>query len=139
MKNIVFYVIALLLFAAELCIAQQPATVKVEGGLLQGTSEEDLTVYKGIPFAAPPVGELRWCAPHPAANWEGVKQATEFSPGPVQGGNPPSGQSFSDTNPVVMYFSQTPRMGPVPSAESLKSLDAYFQWRRTPEGEAWAK
>ena len=42
-------------------------------------------------------------------------------------------------NPVVMYFSQTPHIGPVPSAESLKSLDAYFAWRRTPEGKAWAK
>jgi para-nitrobenzyl esterase len=38
-----------------------------------------------------------------------------------------------------MYFSQTPHTGPVPGAESLKSLDAYFAWRRTPEGEAWAK
>jgi hypothetical protein len=43
--------------------------------------------------------------------------------------------SFSDANPVVMYFSQTPHTGPVPSAASLKSLDAYFAWRRTPEGE----
>jgi hypothetical protein len=33
----------------------------------------------------------------------------------------------------------TPHTGPVPRAESLKSLDAYFAWRRTPEGEAWAK
>ena len=38
-----------------------------------------------------------------------------------------------------MYFSQTPHPGPVPSAEALKVLDAYFAWRRTPEGEAWAK
>jgi hypothetical protein len=47
--------------------------------------------------------------------------------------------AFSDANPVVMYFSQTPHIGPVPSLESLKSLDAYFAWRRTPEGKAWAK
>jgi para-nitrobenzyl esterase len=39
----------------------------------------------------------------------------------------------------VMYFSQTPHVGPVPSADSLQVLDAYFAWRRTPEGEAWAK
>jgi para-nitrobenzyl esterase len=38
-----------------------------------------------------------------------------------------------------MYFSKTPHTGPVPSAEALKSLDAYFAWRRTPEGESWAK
>jgi para-nitrobenzyl esterase len=51
----------------------------------------------------------------------------------------PSWPAFSDANPVVMYFSQMPHTGPVPSAESLKSLDAYFKWRRTPEGESWAK
>jgi para-nitrobenzyl esterase len=59
-------------------------------------------------------------------------------------GNPnsegvPVWPAFSDANPMVMYFGQTPHTGPVPSAESLKSLDAYFAWRRTPEGEAWAK
>jgi para-nitrobenzyl esterase len=46
---------------------------------------------------------------------------------------------FSDVNPVVMYFSRTAHVGPVPSAESLKTLDAYFAWLRTAEGEAWAK
>jgi para-nitrobenzyl esterase len=59
-------------------------------------------------------------------------------------GNPngegvPPWPAFSDANPVVMYFGQMAHTGPVPSAESLKSLDAYFQWRRTPEGEAWSK
>src|SRR5665811_461920 len=74
-------------------IAQQPAPVIVEGGLLQGTFEDMLTVYRGIPFAAPPVGDLRWRTPQPAAKWEGIKQAIKFAPGPIQGGNPPSGKS----------------------------------------------
>src|SRR5690606_2928229 len=43
------------------------------------------TVYKGIPFAAPPVGELRWRAPQPAAKWEGVRAADKFGPDPYQG------------------------------------------------------
>jgi para-nitrobenzyl esterase len=47
--------------------------------------------------------------------------------------------TFSDTNPVVMYLGPTPHTGPVPSAGSLKVLDAYFEWRRSAEGEAWAK
>jgi para-nitrobenzyl esterase len=38
-----------------------------------------------------------------------------------------------------MYFAKTPHIGLVPSAESLKVLDAYFKWRRTPEGKEWAK
>ncbi len=70
-----------------------PAPVKVQEGLLQGSTENGLSVYKGIPFAAPPVGNLRWKAPQPAAKWEGVKQATQFAPAPYQGGNPPSGKS----------------------------------------------
>jgi para-nitrobenzyl esterase len=73
--------------------AQQPSPVKTDGGLVQGLSEDGLTVYRGIPFAAPPVGDLRWRAPQPPAKWEGVKQATKFAPGPIQGGNPPSGKS----------------------------------------------
>jgi para-nitrobenzyl esterase len=51
----------------------------------------------------------------------------------------PEWKAFSDENPVVMYFNQQPYMGSVPSAESLKTLDAYFKWRRTSEGETWAK
>jgi para-nitrobenzyl esterase len=71
--------------AAGWGIAQQPAPVKVEQGLVQGTAEDGLTVYRGIPFAAPPVGDLRWRAPRPAARWEGVKPATRFAPKPIQG------------------------------------------------------
>ena len=47
--------------------------------------------------------------------------------------------AFSDSHPDVMYFGQTPHTGPVPSVEGLKALDAYFAWRRTPEGETAAK
>ena len=46
---------------------------------------------------------------------------------------------FSNANPRVMYFKQTPQVGEVPSIESLKVLDNYFKWRRSSEGEAWAK
>jgi len=40
-----------------------------------------MKVYRGIPYAAPPVGDLRWKAPQPAASWKGVRQATEFANG----------------------------------------------------------
>jgi para-nitrobenzyl esterase len=72
------------LFVAGLAFAQQPAPVKVEGGLLQGTSEDGVTVYRGVPFAAPPVGDLRWRAPRLPAAWEGVRKAKKFAPNPVQ-------------------------------------------------------
>ena len=81
------------LFTAAFAMAQQPAPVKVEEGMLQGISENGLTIYKGIPFAAPPVGDLRWEAPQPAAKWQGVKLVDKFAPGPMQSGNPPSGKS----------------------------------------------
>ena len=57
-------------------------TVRVEQGLLTGASgvHAEVRVYKGIPYAAPPVGELRWKAPQPPAAWQGVSQAAEFSP-----------------------------------------------------------
>lgn len=52
--------------------------VAVEGGRLQGTAEDGLAIYRGIPYAAPPVGPLRWKPPQPARTWEGVRKATEF-------------------------------------------------------------
>ena len=73
------------MFAGGLCVAQTPDPARVEGGLIQGTMEEGLTVYRGIPFAAPPVGDLRWRAPEPAAKWDGVRQAASFGPRCVQG------------------------------------------------------
>ena len=73
---------------AGCCAAQTPTPLKVEGGLLQGTPEDGLTVYRGIPFAAPPIGDLRWSAPQPAAKWNGVRQAAKFGPSCMQGRGP---------------------------------------------------
>ena len=84
MRNVILFVAMLVILAAGLVIAQQPAPVKVESGLLQGTSENGVTVYKGVPFAAPPVGDLRWRAPRPPATWEGVRKADRFSANPMQ-------------------------------------------------------
>lgn len=67
--------------------------VTVQQGALQGKSEGNLTVFKGVPFAKPPVGELRWKAPQPAENWQGTRQAFDFAPSPMQAGEPPAGKS----------------------------------------------
>jgi para-nitrobenzyl esterase len=93
METHTFFVTILFLLFSGFGTAQQPAPVKVEQGMVQGKFEGGLTVYKGIPFAAPPVGDFRWRAPQPAAKWEGVKQTIKFAPGPMQNGNPPSGKS----------------------------------------------
>ena len=47
--------------------------VKTANGLVEGSTEKDLRIYRGIPFAAPPVGDLRWKAPQPVQNWSGIE------------------------------------------------------------------
>jgi len=81
-----------LMFVTTTVSAQLP-TVKVEEGILRGTYEQGLSIYKGIPFAAPPVGELRWRPPQPPAKWTGTRDAKKFAPAPIQSGNSPSGKS----------------------------------------------
>lgn len=76
---------AVSILSAGLALAQQPAPVRVEQGLVQGMAENGLAVYRGIPFAAPPVGDLRWRAPQPAAKWDGVRPAAKYAPKPIQG------------------------------------------------------
>ena len=94
MRNMTFVTTTLIMLAAAGGLAQQPAPIRVEEGLLQGTFEDGLTVYRGVPFAAPPVGDLRWRAPQPAAKWEGVRKAVEFGPSPIQGSG--SGPNMSE-------------------------------------------
>jgi para-nitrobenzyl esterase len=78
-----FCVAALLatsLFTPSVIAATTPAPVRIQSGLVQGIRENGLTVYKGIPFAAPPVSKLRWRDPQPAKNWKGVLHANHFGP-----------------------------------------------------------
>lgn len=72
------------LLFASMALAASP--VKVDSGLITGGVGDDpsVRVYKGIPFAAPPVGNLRWKPPVPVAPWQGVKTADQFSPSCMQ-------------------------------------------------------
>ncbi len=57
--------------------------IELDSGLIAGTlagPNGEVRIYKGIPFAAPPVGDLRWKPPQPVTPWEGVRQCTEFAP-----------------------------------------------------------
>jgi para-nitrobenzyl esterase len=69
-----------------------PPVVRVESGELQGVVDDGVASFKGIPFAAPPVGDLRWRPPQPAAKWTGVRQAADFGANCMQGrfGPPPA-------------------------------------------------
>ena len=59
--------------------------VKIDSGIIEGTTQSHVHIFKGIPYAAPPVGELRWKAPQPVAPWTGVRPATQFGPRCMQG------------------------------------------------------
>lgn len=69
--------------------AQQPRTVqqRIADGVLEGIVSADgkVRTFKGIPYAAPPVGPLRWKAPQPVAPWTGVRRAMDFAPRAMQG------------------------------------------------------
>ncbi|MCC6201606.1 MAG: carboxylesterase family protein [Gammaproteobacteria bacterium] len=71
------------------------ATVTVTGGTIAGVEQEGILSFKGIPFAAPPVGDLRWRAPAPVKPWTGVKKADAFGAACMQ---PPNSQG--NTAPV---------------------------------------
>ena len=85
MKKILCLIPVLALIALfSACASNAPdaagiPTALVTGGQVAGTVADGLSIFKGIPFAAPPVGELRWKAPQPAAAWTDVKQTTAFA------------------------------------------------------------
>ena len=70
------------LAALTLSASAAPDLIKTASGTLEGTGVQRSGVreFKGIPFAQPPVGALRWTAPQPVAAWDGVRQAKEFGP-----------------------------------------------------------
>jgi len=92
-KHFNFFICALLSAAAfgfSFINTNGPATslmiARTEAGLVLGVKNEtgDITAFKGIPFAAPPVGDLRWKAPQPVKPWAGVKKCDAFGPSPMQ-------------------------------------------------------
>jgi para-nitrobenzyl esterase len=81
-------------------VAKALEPVRVETGLVQGTVADDLTVYRGIPFAAAPVGDLRWRPPQAAPKWNGVRSASEY------------GRACMQSNPAIANL-------PVPREDCL--------------------
>jgi para-nitrobenzyl esterase len=80
-----FWVLMVSIFFTVACSSPPlTTTVEVTGGTLKGVDQGGIFSYKGIPFAAPPAGDLRWKAPQPAEGWTGVRNADTFAPGCVQ-------------------------------------------------------
>ncbi|SFQ47382.1 carboxylesterase/lipase family protein [Parafilimonas terrae] len=79
--------LSLFITAAAVASAQlsnSVPTVKTQNGILEGLDESGIKIFKGVPFAAPPVGEFRWREPQPVQNWAGVRKATKFGPRAMQ-------------------------------------------------------
>jgi para-nitrobenzyl esterase len=84
LRNLTLLVIAFALGLSAFTFATNNAVingvVKVEGGMISGTTADGVRSYKGIPFAKPPVGDLRWKPPQPLSPWEGVRECTDYGP-----------------------------------------------------------
>ena len=125
--------IALAVLAAMLVQAAPmvPEQVRIDTGLLAGTistGQPTVRVFKGIPFAAPPLGENRWRAPQPAARWDGVRKADAFAapciagaPAAPRGGNGGGGGGRGAATPAA-----APAAPAAPPREPARSEDCLY-------------
>lgn len=86
--------------SADPTMSKSDPIVKAPAGSLQGKAEGALNVFKGIPYAAPPVGSLRWRPPSPLPPWSGVKPATAFGPACIQPTAKIASVYTADTGPI---------------------------------------
>ncbi|MEM7336466.1 MAG: carboxylesterase family protein, partial [Chloroflexota bacterium] len=124
-------------------MAKKTPVISISSGKLQGIyqDKEKIAVFKGIPYAQPPVDDLRWRPPQPVKSWSGVKEATKFSPMAFQLmaefekfiGNLLSGQGWSRLR--TMLVGQIFKLLPLPK----QSEDCLYLNVRTPNLDANAK
>jgi para-nitrobenzyl esterase len=97
-------------FACAVLVAVQMASVAgaqrvvIESGAISGLRENGLDVYKAIPFAAPPVGDLRWRPPVHAASWTGTRKADAFAPACMQVGVSMPGETAPAVSEDCLYL-----------------------------------
>ena len=123
MRRLFAFVFATILAGVPIVAAAISDPVRIDTGLVSGVpgSSDDVRVYKAIPYAAPPVGDLRWREPRPPSHWDGVRKADEFSPvcmqqqrGPNASGPAPSedclylnvwtsAKSATERRPVIVW------------------------------------
>lgn len=94
-----------LLFGLAVCwCAPAISTVTTDRGQVQGVQDGNVTVYKGLPFAAPPVGQLRWRSPQPMPAWAGVKLLDHFGPRCMQQGMYPENAPAESMSEDCLYL-----------------------------------
>ncbi len=88
------------LFTVSMSHAADPLQIKTDKGKVEGayTVDQKVMAFKGIPFAAPPVGDLRWKPPQPAAKWKDVRATKDFGSHCIQSGGYPD-MLFHDPGP----------------------------------------
>jgi para-nitrobenzyl esterase len=102
MRRLFSLVFGTFLVGASILSAAIADPVRIDTGLVSGIpgSSDDVRVYKGIPFAAPPVVDLRFREPRPPSHWDGVRKADEFSPVCMQQPRGPAGASGPAPSPA---------------------------------------
>ena len=139
------------------CGKNENRPVKVDGGLVQGVQEEDVVIYKGIPFAAPPVGELHGKELQPVQPWEGVLKADTFRAAAMQSAKDPNDpiwyrEFYEDAEPEYsedcMYLNVWAPAAGIGKAEAKAPVAVWihgggfqqgFCFEKEMDGVEWAK
>jgi para-nitrobenzyl esterase len=93
--------------AGTLCLIVSLACAKsalIESGAIEGSTRSGLTIYKGVPFAAPPLGDLRLREPQSVAPWKGTRKATSFAPACMQKGVSMPGEAPPSVSEDCLYL-----------------------------------
>ncbi|MXP29623.1 carboxylesterase family protein [Porphyrobacter algicida] len=72
------FLLGVVLASSAIANPDHRPVVQVEGGAVEGVVDNDIAAFKGIPYAAPPVGDLRWRPPAPLQHWQGVRDASHY-------------------------------------------------------------
>ena len=91
------------LATSAITLAQSPTT-STESGAISGIRKDGLSVYKGVPFAAPPVGDLRWRPPVPVTSWTGTRKTDAFAPACMQTGVSMPGETPPAVSEDCLYL-----------------------------------
>ena len=108
--------------------AMVPEQVRIDSGMVAGTAsgQPSVRVFKGIPFAAPPLGENRWKAPQPVAKWDSVRKADAFG-APCAAGAPGGGRGGGGRGATAPgAAAQTPAAPVAPPREPARAEDCLY-------------